>query len=316
MTGCAGYLGTSLVPRLLEAGFRVRGLDVLTYGDYGMADFRDAPEFEFLEGDIRDESVVREAVRGVWAVLHLAGTSGDASCLYDREACRAINVEGTRILLRCSAEAGVERFLFASTCSVYGARSDWVSEETPPRPLTLYGETKLEAERAVRRSGLPVPVNYRLATLYGRSGRTRLDLVVNLMTLDAVERGVLRVFGGEQWRPLLHVADCAEAFLLGLRVPGARIARQTLNIGREDENLRIRDLAMRVASILQVRVEWLPLERDARSYRVRFEKARRLLGFQPKRNLEQGIQEIADALRKGDFREPRSLRYSTLGRRL
>jgi nucleoside-diphosphate-sugar epimerase len=317
VTGAAGYLGTTLVPLLLASGFRVRGLDRLVYGDYGMAAFRDHPHFEWLPGDVRDAKACFDAARNCFAVLHLAGTSGDQSCNADMPACYQTNYIGSELMVRAAEYHGVDRFCFSSSCSVYGAVSDWVDESSSPLPLTLYARTKLDAESLILNANLPCATAFRLSTVFGVSGRTRLDLVLNQMSLNALTRKSLVVYGGNQWRPILCVHDVARAFLLALTLPPDHIARQVINIGADEFNVRIMDLAERVAAVLPgVRLDIRPLEEDFRSYRVSFRKARDLMAFHPEHSIEDGIREIADALSSGYISEPRDPRYSTIGRRL
>jgi len=317
VTGCAGYIGTTLVPLLLKNGFRVRGLDNLAYGDYGMAAFRHHPDFEWMEGDVRDAKACFDAARACSAIIHLAGTSGDQSCNADMPACYQTNYIGTELVVRAAEYHGVDRLCFASSCSVYGAVSEWVDEGSTPLPLTLYARTKLDAESLILNAHLPCPTAFRLSTVFGVSGRTRLDLVLNQMTMNAVTRKSLVVYGGNQWRPILCVHDVARAFLVWLTLPPAQTARQVINIGADEFNVRIIDLAERIARALpEVRVDLRPLEEDFRSYRVSFKKARELLGFQPEHSIEDGIREIVEALTSGYISEPRHPRYSTVGRRL
>ncbi|MHA2621134.1 MAG: NAD-dependent epimerase/dehydratase family protein [bacterium JZ-2024 1] len=317
VTGCAGYIGTTLVPLLLSEGFIVRGVDSLIYGDYGMASFRAHPDFEWMPGDIRDARLCFDAVRDCSAVIHLAGTSGDQACNADMSACYQTNYIGTELLVRASEYGGVDRFCFASSCSVYGAASDWVDESSTPHPLTLYARTKLDAESLVVSANLRCPTAFRLSTVFGISGRTRLDLVLNQMSMNAVTRKTLIVYGGQQWRPILCVHDVARAFLLWLQLPPEQTARQVINIGADHLNVRIAELADRVAAVLpEVTLDLRPLEQDFRSYRVSFRKARDLLGFAPQHSIEDGVREIANAIASGVISEPRHPQYSTIGRRL
>lgn len=317
VTGCAGYIGTTLVPVLLAEGYRVRGMDCLIYGNYGMSEFLAHPNFEWLEGDVRDARACFEAARECSAIIHLAGTSGDQACNADMPACYQTNYIGSELMVRAAEYHGVDRFCFASSCSVYGAVSDWVDESSTPLPLTLYARTKLEAESLVLSANLRCGTAFRLSTVFGSSGRTRLDLVLNQMTMNAVTRKALVVYGGEQWRPLMCVHDVARAFLIWLKLPAEQTAKQVINIGADEMNVRIVDLANRVARILPgTRVDIRPLEQDFRSYRVSFRKARDLLGLEPEHSIEDGVREIADALTSGKITDPRHPKYSTIGRRL
>ncbi|MHA2611320.1 MAG: NAD-dependent epimerase/dehydratase family protein [bacterium JZ-2024 1] len=315
VTGGAGYIGSTLVPFLLQKNLSVRILDNFLYGDYGIASYRNHPLLEVYRGDIRNKEDAQRSCEGCSAVLHLAGTSGDHACNWDEKACVEINYIGTKNMVESAEVAGVSRFIFASSCSVYGAEEEVVSESSPPHPLTLYARTKLDAEKIVLSSFLPCPTVFRLATVFGLSGRMRLDLVLNQLTLKAWKEGKLTVLGGSQWRPLIHVSDVARAFWLCLNADEEKVSRKIFNIGDDRNNIQIRRLAELVhQKIPSAQVQFLLEQSDLRNYRVSFALARSVLGFEAQVSLEQGIEELSAVLAQGAFPDYKDPKYSTLGR--
>ena len=244
-----------------------------------------------------DEADVALALDGVEGVAHLAGTSGDPSCDLDPEGCRRDNEMGTILLAKACAERGIQRLAFASSCSVYGAQESTVDESATPNPLTLYAQTKLAGEVAV--GALAEGASLRLSTLFGVAGRTRCDLVVNLFTCQAVDRGRLVLFGGSQWRPLLHVADAARAFLLALSLPGETV-KGVFNVGGDDMNMRVREIAHVVRErIPGTTLSVHPVDEDARSYQVSFARIKGAWGFAPAMTVADGVDEVRQALADG-----------------
>ncbi len=314
IVGGAGYIGSVLARLLLAHGYKVRVLDNLLYGDGSLAALRGSRNFVLQVGDGRDLSALVSAAHGVDAIVHLAAIVGDPACELDHDLTLEINLLATRTTREVAVALGVKRLVFASTCSVYGATEDLVTERSQPKPVSLYGRTKLLSEQlllAPDRSGLCTTV-LRFATIYGWSPRPRFDLVVNLFAAQAVHDGRITVHGGEQWRPLLHVRDAARAILLVLDRPVEVVDHQIFNIGAEEENYTIAQLATTVAR--EVGADAITSEgmSDARSYRVSFEKARTLLGFDRTVTLVEGVRELAEALRSGAIDDYRSPAYSNV----
>jgi nucleoside-diphosphate-sugar epimerase len=261
-----------------------------------------------VEGDIRDPDTMRAALVDVDAVIALAALVGDAACALDVKTTRAVNVDATRLLCDACLDAGVPRIVFASTCSVYGqSGEDLLTEQSPLNPVSLYAQSKVESEGILldRMSDLNVTI-LRLATVFGLSSRMRFDLLVNTMTLHAVRERRVRVFGGDQWRPNVHVQDVADALIATVSRRDDSLRGQIVNVGDAALNFRVRDVARLVCEeVSGVTVEEVGDAADARNYRVGFDKARRLLGFRSHRSLRYGIQEVARAVRaageKWDF---------------
>jgi nucleoside-diphosphate-sugar epimerase len=309
VTGGAGYVGSVVVRELLARGHRVRVLDNYLYGDAALGEVRGHPGLETIEGDIRRREDLDRALTGAWGVLHLAGLVGDPACALDPALTLAVNQHSTTTVAEACLAHGVERVLFASTCSVYGAAGEgWLDEEAATVPVSLYAETNLRAEDILRArlAGGPALALLRFATIFGLSPRMRFDLVVNLLAARALATGALEVHGGEQWRPQVHVHDVARALCLGLEQPAERAAG-VMNVGSNDLNLRIHALAERVAACFPGTRLTVRDVRDPRSYRVAFDRLRERWGFRPEHDLEGGVREVAAFLRaRGvDPEEPR-----------
>lgn len=305
ITGGAGYLGCHLTRLLLQQGHAVRIFDRFCYGR-GIADALEAPSLEVVEGDIRRVHQSEGLFHGVDAIVHLAGLANDPSCALNAEMAADVNVESTRELARLAAHAGVRRFVFASSCAVYGqGLFDLLDEDTPPNPVSPLGTSKLAAEEALLSidGGGFEPVIARCATLFGASPRMRFDLAVNMMAAHAILNGRIVVNGGgSQWRPFLHVADAAEGYALLLGAPAEKVRGKVFNLGDTALNFRISDLAMRVAGRIgpQIEVEVPVDDADVRSFRVDCGRMAQTLGFAPRHSLESGVDEVAAFVQQGN----------------
>src|SRR6266508_4405675 len=247
VTGGAGYLGSVLVPQLLDEGYEVTVFDRLLFGREPLAPVLDHPRLKLIEGDITKLANYNCFLEGMDAVIHLAAFSNDPSCDLKPELTQRVNFVATTELARRAARAGVRRFLFASSCSVYGSNpSPIVDEASELRPVSLYAQKKAEAEQALLAmptSGMTIGA-LRMATLYGLSPRMRFDLAINLMVMNAVTRRSIFVLGGgQQWRPFLHVSDATQAFMTAIEAPSNVVDRETFNVGADNTNYQIGDLA-------------------------------------------------------------------------
>jgi nucleoside-diphosphate-sugar epimerase len=305
VTGGAGFVGSHLTRKLLAAGYRVRVLDNLVYGKQGLEGLNGSSGMELIIGDICDEAAFARAVRGARAVIALAAVVGDAACDLDPARSTAINYESTRQTLEACRRAGVQRLVFASSCSVYGANgNEFLSEDSHLNPVSLYARTRLMSEELLLRSAGDVEVVIlRLATVCGVSPRMRFDLMVNTMTACAAVQRTVRVSGAKQWRPHVHVQDAAEAFKLAMESPHA--SGGIFNVGCDEQNFTVGEVAEKVAAhIPGVRVEYNGNGADPRSYRVTFERIRTMLGFRPRHTVDDAIDEVGGLLgsgRIGDF---------------
>lgn len=301
LTGGAGYVGTVLVPKLLRAGHHVRVLDLFMYGEDVLADLEGNPRLELWKGDIRYRETVEAAVQGCDTVIHLACISNDPSFELDPTLGRSINFEAFAPLVDAAIDAGVRRFVYASSSSVYGIKEeDNVSEELPLLPLTDYSRFKAMCEDvllAKRRPGFETLI-VRPATVCGYSPRLRLDLSVNILTHHAVMNGVIKVFGGAQRRPNIHIEDMTDLYVATLEWPSEKVDGAVYNVGYQ--NQRIMDIAEIVRSIVgeQVKIVTSPTD-DNRSYHISSEKLRRELGFTAARTIEDAVVDLVSAFRSG-----------------
>lgn len=297
VTGGAGYLGCRLVPLLLEAGWAVRVVDRGCYGFDGLTSFQSRADFEMLEGDVRRLQELGALLSGVDAVIHLAGLANDPSCDLDPDMAWDVNVESTLELARGCVQAGVRRFVLASSCSVYGQGVfEWLDEASPANPVSTFARTKLAAEQGLlaMASESFAPVVVRAATLFGLSPRMRFDLAINQMAATALRHGRIEIRGGgRQWRPFLHVDDAAGGYLAVLNASESTVCGEVFNLGCNDLNVRVSDLADRVAALVPgTGIDRATDDDDRRTYRVNFDKARALPGFRCGHTIEQGISEL------------------------
>jgi nucleoside-diphosphate-sugar epimerase len=310
VTGGAGYVGSVVVEELLERGFEVRCLDALRHGNKASVQALAGREgFSFVEADLRDAAARSAALDGAWAVVHLAAIVGDPACSREPELAREVNLDATRALLADSESAGVRRFVFASTCSNYGRidSNSFATEELPLNPISLYAETKVEAELEILDRAGPTFATtcLRLATVFGVSPRMRFDLTVNEFTRDALVGRHLVIYGEQFWRPYVHVRDAARAVRLALEAPAERVAGAVFNVGSTNENYRKLDLAeMLTSRFPDTVVEFVERLEDPRDYRVSFDKVRAGLGFVPDSDVPKGIDEVAGLLRSGTVADP------------
>ncbi|MDY7041257.1 MAG: NAD-dependent epimerase/dehydratase family protein, partial [Chloroflexota bacterium] len=315
--GGAGYIGSALTRRLLELGYKVRVLDLLLYGDASISDFYGHPKFELVKGDFRHVDTVVSATRSMDAIVHLGAIVGDSACSIDQDLTIEINLRATRTIAEVGKGFGVRRFIFASTCSVYGASDEILDERSILCPISLYARTKMESEKMLLSltNATFAPTILRFGTIYGLSGRPRFDLVVNLLTARAIQDGKAGIFGGRQWRPLVHVKDVAEAIVITLQAPLCNVRGQVFNVGSNEQNYQIADLGLMVKeAIPTARIITQPRE-DNRNYQVRFDKIRNVLNFQPRYTVRDGIQEIIDAFATGkitDYQDPNYSNFSSL----
>ena len=315
VTGGAGYAGAVLVPKLLAAGYRVRVLDLYLYGKHVFDDCRSAMLEEF-EGDLRDLAVVARALSGCDAVIHLACISNDPSFELNPVLGRSINLDAFPPLVKLSREAGVRRFIFASSSSVYGiSDSPDVTEDHPLRPLTDYSRFKADCEPVLleQQSSDFTTLVLRPATLCGYSPRQRLDLTVNILTNHAICNRRITVFGGLQLRPNFHVEDMADLYLQVLNEPAERIGGQIFNAGYENHSVSA--LALIVKQVVEkelgcgnIEIVTTPSD-DLRSYHISSAKIQRTLGYRPRRSIEDAVRGLVSAFRSGKL--PDSMTKST-----
>ena len=310
VTGGAGYVGCVLVPKLLAAGYEVIVFDLMLFGSKGLPVH---PKLKVVEGDIRDAAFLAAQLDRVEGVLHMACISNDPSFELQPDLSRAINYDCFEPMVDASKSAGVKRFIYVSSSSVYGVSEvPEVTEEHPLVPLTDYNKYKGLCEPLLLKYQSPdfTTVVIRPATVCGYSPRMRLDLTVNILTNLAVNKGAITVFGGKQMRPNIHVADLADLYIQLLECPEAIIAGETFNAGYQ--NHTVEELARIVKKIVEIQMpEKAPIRiqtspsNDRRSYHVSSKKITQKLGFVPKRSVEDAVRDICVAFKAGKL--PNSL---------
>lgn len=296
VTGGAGYVGSALVPELLAIGKRVKVLDWFAFR--AEEEISSHPALTLVKGDIRDILAVKEALSDVDVVIHLAAMSNDPSGDLNKQLTRAINHEATCTLVRECRNSGVSRFINASSASVYGVCHDpQVVESLPLNPQTVYAETKASSEAFVlgQNSRSFTTVSVRPATLHGYAERLRLDLTANIFVSQAVSTGVIKVFGGNQYRPNLSVLDMVRAYVLLIDAPAHLIGGKTFNVAESDHT--VREIAEIVRSSVDLDVQLALTESsDTRSYRLCADLLRETLGFEPQFTLHQSASDLAHRL--------------------
>lgn len=311
VTGGAGYVGCVLVPKLLDAGYKVVVYDIMFYGDEGLP--KDNPNLEVVKGDIRDADQVKKSATGCDVVIHLACISNDPSFELDPNLSKSINFDCFEPMVVATKEAGVKRFIYASTSSVYGvSEAPEVTEDHPLVPLTDYNKYKGMTEPFLLKHSSEdfVPVIIRPATVCGYSPRTRLDLTVNILTNHAFNNGKITVFGGTQKRPNIHVDDISDLYLRLVEEPTEKIKDQTFNAGYQ--NHTVSEMAEMVKKVVEeefpdkapISIETTP-SNDLRSYHVSSKKIADHLGFTPKRTVEDAVRSLCHAFKENKL--PNSL---------
>ncbi len=316
VTGGAGYIGSVLCGQLLDAGHEVLCFDRFYFGTDTVSHLTDRPNFSIVRKDTR--SLEEDDLDGVDVIMDLAGISNDPACDLDENLTTDINIGGGGRVIDAARSAGVKRLIYSSSCSVYGAGGQaLLTEESDLSPVSLYARAKVRSEElclAESDSDMAVTV-LRNGTVFGLSPRMRFDLIVNIMTAYAVNRRKIFVLGGgEQWRPLVHIADVARAFTAVMDSEPAKTAGQIFNVGSTEQNYQVIQVAKMVArAVSGTDLEITPDDPDQRSYRVSCDKIARVLGYRTLSSVEDGIVEVRDALHSGriDQSDPRgsTVRY-------
>ena len=302
VTGGAGYVGSRLVSKLLRDNYRVKVLDRLFFGPGSILEHLNDPNFELIKNDTRHTD--KKHFRGVDTVIDLAGISNDPSCEIDPCATQEINHKGAAKIAKMAKEAGVNKFIFSSSCSVYGHGEGLsLTEESTLNPVSLYAQCKIAAEEEILKlnsKNFTVTI-LRNATVYGLSKRMRFDLVVNLMTLNAFQkRKIYIIGGGQQWRPNVHLGDVVKAFLSVMGAGSDKVSGQVFNVGSNEQNYQIIQVARMVKDIFSDTViEDVPSDPDQRNYNVNFDKIKKVLGFSAQKDIKDGVREVKEGLENG-----------------
>ena len=318
VTGGAGYVGAVLVPKLLNQGCHVRVLDLYTFGEDVFDDFKDKSNLQEIKGDICDQELLKANLKDCDAVIHLACIANDPTFELNPELSRRVNFDAFEPLVRISKESGVQRFIYASTCSVYGiSDAENVTEDHPLVPITDYNKYKGLCEPVLLKyqSADFTTVTIRPATVCGYSPRQRFDLTVNILTNHAYNKNHITVFGGKQERPNIHIEDITDLYVLLLDLPKEKIAGKIYNAGYQ--NRSIEDIARIVQNVFtqefpdraKPTIATTPSD-DIRSYRISSEKIKRELGFVPTHTLEDAVRDLIRAFEAGKFNAPMdNIRY-------
>jgi nucleoside-diphosphate-sugar epimerase len=322
VTGGCGYIGSLLVRELSDAGHELHVLDSLLHGQEDIAAELEQAGVLVVRGDVRDADARARALDGVDNVVHLAAIVGDPACALDPAVSDEVNVQATERLVADAGQAGVQRLVFASTCSNYGRMADPtvpITEEGELSPVSLYAEQKVSMEKLILGglNGSPPthvkPTCLRFATVYGVGRRMRFDLTVNEFTRELWADRELEVFGEQFWRPYIHVRDAGRAVRTVLEAPAEQVAGNVFNAGRSGENYRKLDLVEEIGKqIDRGKVSYVKRDEDPRDYKVSFDKIRAELGFETLMTVPDGIAEIIAALDANAFGDPFDGRYKNI----
>lgn len=310
LIGGAGYIGSALLPKLLNKGYRVRLLDLFMFGTDPIAHVLGHPNLEIMQADFRQVDKVTEAMQNVDAVIHLGAIVGDPACAFDEDLTIQVNLMATRMIAEVAKGSGVSRFIFASTCSVYGASNESLDERSTLNPVSLYARSKIASEKVLRKLADDnfAPTYLRFGTIYGLSGRTRFDLVVNLLTAKGLLDKQITVYGGNQWRPFVHVDDAALAVLKALDADLRLVKNQVFNVGSDEQNYTIQQIGEMIHKLIpEAELLNMGTDTDIRNYRVNFSKIGNTLNFVPNWTVENGILQVIQAIEDGrviDYRDP------------
>jgi len=313
--GGAGYLGSVLCRKLLKKDYKVKVLDNLTYGDQGIKNLYNNANFELIKGDICSINNVVNSVKNVEAVIHLAALVGDPASSISPQKTLATNYHSTKMIVEIAKYYQINRFIFSSTCSVYGNNSSAkidLKEESKLKPVSLYARTKIQSEQAIFEEVDDnfSPTIFRLATLYGLSPRMRFDLVINLLIAKAMIEREITIFGGSQWRPFLHVQDAADAFIKCIQAPINKIKGEVFNVGSKKLNCQLVQIGGKINKLIPgAEMKILSKKVDKRDYKVNFTKINKILGFKTKHSIEDGVFEIKKLLEKNKVKDLYSPQY-------
>lgn len=319
ITGGAGYIGSVLVRQMIQKGYNVRVLDKLTFGGEPIVDLLNDENFEFQLGDVTNFSDVNKAVSGVDAVIHLASIVGDPACAREPELAKKTNIDGSILLYQEANKAGVERFVFASTCSNYGKMDDpesFVTEDSTLSPVSLYAETKVEVEKFLlgqSNDTISAPTCLRFSTVYGLSPRVRFDLTVNEFTRELALGRELIIFGEQFWRPYCHVVDLARSAIAVIEAPKEKVSFDVFNVGDTSENYTKKMIVDEISKqIPETKISFVEKNEDPRDYRVSFQKINDILGFKITKKVPDGISQINQAIINGFFTNPDDSKFSNI----
>lgn len=315
--GGAGYIGSVVTRMLLAFGWRVRVLDNMLYMQTSLDEIKDE-RLSVLRGDVTDINAVVEAIEGIDAIVYLAEIVGDAACAHRPERALKTNYLSVANITHLCAYLNISRFIYASSCSVYGGNKEldrYLTEESELNPVSHYGRMKIMAEQVILgiSNSLFAPTILRFATVFGYSYRPRFDLIVNTFAKNAFFAKSIEVFGGNQWRPNVHVTDAARAIIKVLEAPIDKVSRQIFNVGSRKENYTINELAQLTSQVFpEIEIKQNNKLQDLRNYRVDSGKIEEKLGYRSKMSVLDGLREFRTVFEKGEIKNPDEPRYSNI----
>lgn len=316
VTGGAGYIGSILLRQLLAKGYYVRALDNLLFGGESIVDLLNHENLDFINGDIRNKDDLEIALKGIGVVVNLAAIVGDPACKAQPELAQETNFEATKSIYSLSEESGVERFIYASTCSNYGKSKNpeaYINENFELAPVSLYAKTKVASEEFLlsqSHHNKTKPTCLRFATAYGLSSRMRFDLTVNEFAKELAIGRELLIFGEQFWRPYCHIIDLARAIISVIEADIEKVAFNVFNVGDTGENYTKKMIADElIRHIPDAKVAYVKKDEDPRDYKVSFEKINEALGFKISRRVPEGISNIIKCIKDGFFQNPDDIKY-------
>jgi len=319
VTGGAGYIGSVLVRILLDKGYSVRAVDSLKFGGDALYDVSQHPNFEFMKGDLRNESDIDNALKGMDYVAHLAAIVGDPACKKFSDEANQVNWTASVNLFEKAEKAGIKRFVFASTCSNYGKMADpdsYVDENSELRPVSLYAELKVKFENYLlneRKDARICATALRFSTVYGFSPRIRFDLTVNEFTRNVCLNGQQEIWGPQFNRPYCHVDDLARAVALVLEAPEEKVRANVFNVGDTKENYSKQMLMEEIQKqIPDAKAIYTQQTDDPRDYRVNCDKIKNQLGFTITKKVPDGIREIIKLMNSGIITDSYSEKFRNI----
>ena len=319
VTGGAGYIGSVLVRILLNNGYYVRAVDSLKFGGDALYDVAQHPNFEFMKGDMRNDEDIDKAIAGMDYIAHLAAIVGDPACSKFSDEAKEVNWTASVSLFEKAEQAGIKRFVFASTCSNYGKMSDpnsYVDENSELRPVSLYAELKVKFENYImneRRDTKMCATALRFSTVYGFSPRIRFDLTVNEFTRNVCLTGEQEIWGPQFNRPYCHVDDLARAVMLVMEAPEEKVRANVFNVGDTSENYSKRMLMEEIQKqIPDAKAIYVEKTEDPRDYRVNCDKIKNELGFTITKKVPDGIREITKLMKSGIITDAHSQKFRNI----
>jgi len=313
--GGAGYIGSILTRKLLEKGYKVVILDNFIYGEESLDNIKNNSNLTILKGDTRHIEDITKSIEQVDAVVHLAELVGDPACALNPSKTQEINYFATRTIASLCKHFQINRLVYISSCSVYGASmsEELLTEESGLNPVSLYAKMKICCERALleMKDDNFLPTILRLGTVFGFSHRPRFDLVINLLTAKALKDKEITIFGGDQWRPHVHVGDVADTIITTLEAPIEISGGQIFNVGSEENNYTINQVGQMIKeAVPTAEVIIQDKDVDKRDYKVDFSKLKKVLNIHMKNDVKYGINEIKEAIIQGQIDDYKNMKYN------